>query len=438
MVQTVQRYIDKYNLLKRNDKIVVGLSGGADSVALIHVLKQLDYTCIAAHCNFHLRGEEADQDERFAQETAKSLHILYEKKDFDTIRYAESHHLSIEMAARQLRYQWFETLRKTYSAQAIAVAHHQDDSVETVLLNLIRGTGIRGLRGIKPKNGYVIRPLLAVNRAEIILWLEQQKLTYRSDSSNFSDIYTRNVIRRQLLPLMEKINPSVREAILRTSKHLSDTEVIYQHAIEQERSRLMYDERQISISELLKSPAPQTVLYELIRSYGFTRTLSQEIFHALRGESGKLFYAPDTDYHILKDRDFLIISDKKEKDETIYPVKINETLDCPIRLSTEEKAIDHTFVVDRKKHVATFDRDKINEPLTIRTWRKGDWFIPFGMRGKQKLSDYFSDHKFSRLQKENTWLLCCGNDILWIIGERTDNRYRVEASTKKILIATVF
>lgn len=438
MLQSVQTYIKRHNLLQPDDKVVVGLSGGADSVALIHVLKRLGYSCIAAHCNFHLRGAEALRDENFARQTAESLQIPFEKKDFDTLKHAASCRLSIEMAARELRYEWFETLRKAFMAQAIAVAHHQDDCVETVLLNLIRGSGIRGLRGIQPRNGFVIRPLLAVNRYEIIRWLAREGLTYQDDSSNFSDIHTRNFIRRQLLPLMEKINPSVRKAILRTSKYLSDAEAIYLSVIEQERGRLMHNERRISIRELLQSPAPQTILYELIKPYGFTRVLSEEIFDALGGNSGKFFDAPNTDYRILKDREFLLIIDKKEKDRTIYPVKINDRISHPICLQTEEQAIDPSFVISKNPHVVMFDRNKITQPLTLRTWRKGDWFIPFGMTGRQKLSDYFSDHKFSCIEKEKTWLLCCGNDILWIIGERTDNRFRIESSTKKVLIVSVF
>lgn len=438
MLRTIRKYIEQHDLLQPDAPVIVGLSGGADSVALIHLLKQLNYRCIAAHCNFHLRGAESDRDETFARQIADSLQIPFEKKDFDTVGYAESHGVSVEMAARELRYQWFEMLRTAYHAQAIAVAHHQDDSIETVLMNLIRGTGIGGLRGIRPKNGYIVRPLLAVNRSGIEAWLADQKLTFRQDSSNFSDAYTRNVIRRQLLPLMEKINPSVRDAIQRTSKHLSDVEVIYRSTIEKERARLLDDQERISISRLFESEAPQTVLYELIKPYGFTRELIPALFNSLQGESGKTFSASETDYQILKDREHLILYRKQPQDETIYPVEAGGILHTPINLRTEVRAIDSSFVIQKHPHVATFDRDKLTLPLTLRTWLKGDWFVPFGMNGRQKLSDYFSDHKFSRLQKEQTWLLCSGEDIIWIVGERTDHRYRVEPTTKNVLIATVF
>ena len=438
MLRTIRKYIEQHNLLQPDVQIIVGLSGGADSVALIHVLNRLNYPCIAAHCNFHLRGAEADRDEAFARQIGESLQIPFEKKDFDTVGDANTHKISIEMAARELRYRWFETLRTTYHAQAIAVAHHQDDSIETVLMNLIRGTGIGGLHGIRPKNGYVVRPLMAVSRSTIEIWLEQQKITYRQDSTNLSDAYTRNVIRLRLLPLMEKINPSVRKAILRTSQHLSDVEMIYRSDIEKKRASLLDDRERISISRLLQSEAPPTVLYELIKPYGFTRELTQTIFNSLCGEPGKTFFAPETDYQILKDREHLILSQKHNRDETIYPVEVDGILHTPINLRTEVRAVDPSFIIHKHPCVATFDCDKLTLPLTLRTWRRGDWFIPFGMKGRQKLSDYFSDHKFSRLQKEQTWLLCSGENIVWIVGRRTDHRYRVGSTTKNVLIATVF
>ena len=208
--------------------------------------------------------------------------------------------------------------------------------------------------------------------------------------------------------------------------------------IEKERARLLDDQERISISQLLESEAPQTVLYELIKSYGFTREQIPAIFNSLHRESGKTFSAPETDYQILKDRELLIVYRKQLQDETIYPVEPGGTLHTPINLRTEERTIDSSFIIHKHPHVATFDRDKLTFPLTLRTWRRGDWFIPLGMKGRQKLSDYFSDHKFSRLQKEQTWLLCSGEDIVWIVGERTDHRYRVETTTKKVLIATVF
>ena len=438
MIRKIRTYIEKYKLIRQDDTIIVGISGGADSVALLHILTRLNYSCIAAHCNFHLRGDESDSDEAFTQEEAKKLNIPFYKKDFDTTTYARQNRLSIEMAARELRYQWFEKLRTKCQAQAIAVAHHQDDSIETLLLNLTRGTGVRGLSGIQPRNGMIIRPLLAVNRTEISQWLAKQTISFRTDSSNLSDEYTRNFIRLRVLPLLEELNPSVREAILRTSEHLSDVEMVYLDWIENECRRLVDQHHRISITQLLASAAPQSLLYEIIKPYGFTRPLSDSVFKSLRGQPGKVFDAPDSGYRIVTDRDFLLITTQKEKDKTVYTLKANDSLQLPIRLQTKTTKITDSFDIQRKATIGTFDYDQLTFPLTLRTWDEGDWFIPFGMQGRKKLSDYFSDRKFNRVQKDQTWLLCSGSDIIWIVGERIDERYRIKKTTKTALIAIFF
>jgi tRNA(Ile)-lysidine synthase len=414
------------------------VSGGADSVALLHVLTRAGYACIVAHCNFHLRGAESDRDEQFVAQLASSLHLPFHKTDFDTAGYAGQKGISVEMAARELRYRWFEELRNTLQAQAIAVAHHRDDSIETVLLNLIRGTGIRGLCGIRPKNGCLIRPFLLLSRRDILQWLSQQQLAYQTDSSNLSDEYVRNFIRLRLLPLMEELNPLVREAITRTARNLSGIESLYANWMEKERERIMPDAERIDIHKLMQSPAPQTVLYELIRPHGFTRTLSESVFESLQGESGKVFYAPDASCRMIKDRDFLILTSCPAKEERVYAIGADDSLTQPIGLSTQKKAVDNCFKIEKGASVASFDFDKLTFPLTLRTWRKGDWFIPFGMRGRKKLSDYFTDRKFSLVRKERIWVLCSGKDIIWIVGERIDNRYKINPSTKFALIVNFF
>ena len=432
MRNEIHTYIKKHGLLHPNDTVIVGLSGGADSVALLHLLVQLNYSCIAAHCNFYLRGEESFGDEIFAQQQAESLQIPFYKKDFDTIGYAKRKQISLEMAARELRYEWFEELRITHHAQAIAVAHHQDDSVETVLLNLIRGTGIRGLTGIKPERNSVIRPLLETTRQEILDWLHQQNLAYRTDSSNLSDEYTRNYIRLQLLPMMESLNPSVKNAIARTAGHLSDLEAIYTDYIEKERKRLMDDRQRIGIAGLKQSIAPQTVLYELLKPFGFTRLVSEAVYNSLSGKPGKIFYAPTSNYQIVKERNFLLLTTKQPREETAYSIRVDDSIEIPIRLKIHKIENTPDFRIEKNKSIASFDFDKLIFPLTLRTWRKGDWFIPFGMKGRKKLSNYFSDNKFDRNKKDRTWLLCSGSDIIWIIGERSDDRYKIDKMTKNI------
>lgn len=436
MLYQVRAYIDKHRLLSASDKVLVGLSGGADSVALLSVLVKLGYTCIALHCNFHLRGEESVRDEKFAQAFADKLHVPLYKIDFKTEQYAHENHLSIEMAARELRYAWFEDMRIRLQAQAIAVAHHRDDSIETLLMNLVRGSGIRGLVGIRPRNQYVIRPLLGVSRKEILAWLEEQQYTYVTDSTNLSDAYTRNFIRLRVLPLLEEINPSVRQTLSRTADHLSAAETIYLSVLERARQELWIKDK-LSIEKLMQYPSPETILYELLQPFGFSRQVASDVFRSLEGESGKVFYSDS--YRLVKDREYLLLS----KREQILPITYTYPLEAglwqePFSFSFEMIQKDADFAFQVSKDIAYFDADKLDSVLQLRRCQQGDWFIPFGMRGRKKVSDYFSDHKFTLEQKENAWLLCSGQSVIWLVGERSDNRFRVSADTKRILIVKKF
>ena len=437
MRDLVRAYIEKYQLLTENRPVLVGVSGGADSIALLTILVELGYSCIAAHCNFHLRGEESLRDERFTKEYVEKLQIPFVKIDFETEQYAAENHLSIEMAARELRYRWFEEQRVHWGAQAIAVAHHRDDNVETLLMNLIRGTGIRGLSGIQPKNGFVVRPMLAVSREEIQNWFAKRNLSYVTDSTNLSDAYTRNFIRLRILPLLEEVNPSVKKAIARTSEHLAATEAIYLQVIEEARKEVFDSENRLSIAALMKYPAPNSVLYELLKVYGFSRSVVEDIYSSLTKESGKVFFS--SSFRLIKDRDYLLFSPlvKEEIQEYILNGDEKEWIG-PIELSFESVVITTDFQIRKEKNIAYFDADKLTFPLTLRKWQEGDWFIPFGMKGRKKLSDYFSDRKFSRLEKEQTWLLCSGDTIIWIVGERSDNRFCLDKMTKRALVVNFF
>ena len=435
MWRTVRSYIERNRLLSDDDRrpVLVGLSGGADSVALLSVLVRLGYACVALHCDFHLRGEESERDAAFARTFAESLGVPFYQTDFDTVVYAREHHLSIEMAARALRYVWFEETRERLGAQAIAVAHHRDDSVETVVMNLIRGTGIRGLTGIRPRNGFVVRPLLCVSRADIVAWLENQGIRYVTDSTNLSDAYTRNFIRLNVLPLLERINPSVREAIARSAEHLSAVASVYAYEIARAREEVIVSEGCLSIEALCRFPAPEAILYELLKEYGFSRWVSAEVFDALRKESGKVFYSKT--HRLLKDRAYLwIVPLEREAEKTSFLLDPSrEIYREPVGLTFRELPITPDFQIEKNRRFAYFDADKLRFPLTLRKWREGDWFVPFGMKGRQKLSDYFSDHKFSRIEKEKAWLLCSGDAIIWLIGERADNRFRIDSGTKRVL-----
>ena len=438
MRDVVRAYIDKYQLLTVGKPVLVGVSGGADSIALLTVLVELGYSCIVGHCNFHLRGEESMRDEHFTETYARKLGLPFVKVDFNTRDYAAEHHLSVEMAARELRYAWFEEMRCVHDAQAIAVAHHRDDNVETVLMNLIRGSGIRGMSGIRPKNGFVIRPLLPVTRQEILQWLAERQLEYVTDSTNLSAAYTRNFIRLRVLPLLETINPSVRTAINRTAEHLAETESLFAYVMADARKRVFEAENRLSIKALMQYPSPKTVLFELLKAFHFTPSSVDEIFLSLNKESGKLFFS--SSHRLVKDRDCLLLSPLAAAGEKeVYFLTGEEGCwSGPIDLAFSRIVRIEELHIQKDKDIAYFDLDKLKFPLVLRHWQQGDWFVPFGMQGRKKLSDYFSDKKFSRLEKEQVWLLCSGDEVIWIVGERSDNRFRVECATKRCLVVNFF
>ena len=438
MRDVVRAYIDKYQLLTVGKPVLVGVSGGADSIALLTVLVELGYSCIVGHCNFHLRGEESMRDECFTETYARKLGLPFVKVDFNTRDYAAEHHLSVEMAARELRYAWFEEMRCVHDAQAIAVAHHRDDNVETVLMNLIRGSGIRGMSGIRPKNGFVIRPLLSVTRQEILQWLAERQLEYVTDSTNLSAAYTRNFIRLRVLPLLETINPSVRTAINRTAEHLAETESLFAYVVADARKRVFEAENRLSIKALMQYPSPKTVLFELLKAFHFTPSSVDEIFLSLNKESGKLFFS--SSHRLVKDRDCLLLSPLAAAGEKeVYFLTGEEGCwSGPIDLAFSRIVRTEELHIQKDKDIAYFDLDKLKFPLVLRHWQQGDWFVPFGMQGRKKLSDYFSDKKFSRLEKERVWLLCSGDEVIWIVGERSDNRFRVECATKRCLVVNFF
>lgn len=317
-MQKVVQYIERHKLFSLDDKILVALSGGADSVALLRLLLSLGYTCEAAHCNFHLRGAESDRDEHFVRQLCLEHRVTLHTVHFNTEQEAKERHISIEMAARELRYAWFEKTREACSAAVIAVAHHQDDSVETLLLNLIRGTGINGLRGIRPRNGHIVRPLLCLDRKEIVGYLESIGQAYVTDSTNLQDEYTRNKIRLNLLPMMQEINPSVKESILKTAEHLDDAASIYNIGIEEAKLRVKTPEG-ISIGALRQEAAPETVLFEILHPLGFNAAQVRDICRTLDGQPGKVFATPG--WRVIKDRGSLLIEPVQEAVKPLLEIK---------------------------------------------------------------------------------------------------------------------
>ena len=413
----VRQFIERKSLLQKGDKVLVALSGGADSVALLRVLLQLGYACEAAHCNFHLRGAESNRDEAFVTALCQQLNVPLHVKRFQTKAYAKKNGISIEMAARDLRYDWFATSAKKLDCAAIAVAHHQDDSIETFLLNLIRGTGLKGLQGMHPINGAIVRPLLCVNRQEILDYLQHLGQAYVTDSTNLQTDFTRNKIRLELLPLLESINPAIKQRLLLTMDHLKEALLIYNSGITEGLMRVL-DKKGINIKKLLAEPSPQSLLYEYLSPSGFNETQINDIMQTLQGQSGKVFTGKDV--CVVKDRTHLIMEKIKEP--------------TPPELEQEELPYTPDFVIPKDKDTACLDADKLKGGVQVRLFQPGDWFIPFGMKGKKLVSDFLTDQKKSVSEKARQYVLCCESEVAWVIGERIDNRFRVDNHTKRVIL----
>ena len=435
----VQEFIGKQQLLTDDAKVLVALSGGADSVALLRILLSLGYTCRAVHCNFHLRGEESNRDEQFVTALCHTLGVECEVVHFDTLAHAAEHKQSVEMAARELRYREFERLRQEHLLDVIAVAHHQDDAVETLMLNLIRGAGINGLTGMRVKNGPIVRPLLCLTREEIVNYLEYLGQPYVTDSTNLTDMYARNKVRLQLLPLMEQINPAAKSNIMQAAIHLGEASVIYNRAIGEACARIVTahaDGIDISIEALLATEVPHAHLFEMLRPYGFNSAQVADIFRSLTSEAGRLFEAEG--YTLLRDRTHLLVRSKAASttaDDIVYtlPQEGIVTLPDGTRLSVCNIAPDTTWQVPKRNDVLCLDASRITEPLILRHPRPGDRFTPFGMRGSKLLSDFYTDIKLPHTEKTRQWLLCHGEDIVWAVGLRGSERYRLDKTPERVI-----
>lgn len=435
MIERVRKFIEKEISLTPNATLIVGLSGGMDSMILLDMLTLLGYQCVAAHCNFHLRGSESDRDAEFVKKWCKNVDIPLTTIDFDTTQYAADRKISIEMAARELRYDWFEIVRRQYEAEAIAVAHHMDDSVETVLLNLLRGTGIKGLTGISPRNGKLIRPLLCLTRNEVENYLVERGIPYVFDSSNDDDVYLRNSIRLHIIPQLQKLNPSVKDAISRTSRNLSEAEKVYISTL-----RLVIDDlfngSRIDIRKLKETISPRSVLFEILTPLGFGSSMIEDIYGSMESSSGKVFLSKS--YRLIKDRDFFILDrnvGRLEREKLFYIDAETDKITEPIHLLIHRKKA--PLVIEKKGSMLYADADKLTFPLVLRRWKEGDWFIPFGMKGRKKVSDYFTDRKYSLKDKENAWILLSGDQVVWIVGERIDQRFSITEESRNLFIIEV-
>jgi tRNA(Ile)-lysidine synthase len=425
----VSAFIQAEGLLGRGDTVLVALSGGADSVCLLRLLRALEYPVVAAHCHFHLRGEESDRDERFVVELCRQLDVPLQVRHFRTVEYARAHRLSIEMAARELRYGWFSEIKAQVKADAIAVAHHRDDHVETLLLNLVRGTGLHGLTGIAPRNGQgIIRPLLCVDRTEILAYLQALHQPFVTDSTNLQDTYRRNKIRLQVLPLLRQLNPSIVRTLDDTARRLRQAEAVYQAGIGEGMQRVLLSENEISIPRLLQEPSPSALLHELLYPRGFNAAQIADILASTQAQSGRRFLAKE--WELWRDRDRFLLRRRVGED----PMKHSDPVP---ELQVEEVTVTPAFQIPRDRGVACLDADRVKLPLTVRHPRPGDRFVPFGMRGSQLLSDYFTNHKFSAFRKQQQWVVCSGDDIVWLADERPDGRFCLSSSTRKALIISL-
>lgn len=437
-IKKISEYIRKHRLLDDNALVLVALSGGADSVALLLSLKESGYDCIAMHCNFHLRGEESDRDFRFVSDLCKRHGIRLVTTDFDVASYMSAHNVSVEMACRELRYKWFDEKFREYDASAIAVGHHRDDNTETFFLNLMRGSGVRGLASIKPRNKHIVRPLLCVTRHEIESYLESIGESFVTDSTNAQNDFLRNKLRNLVIPCIEREIPEIRNSIANSIDILQDENEFINAAIKEHLAKIVSesdDGWHIDIARLTEVAGWHTVLFRFLTGYDFNKWQCSEIAESITTASvgakwhSRFFSATLGRTHL----DVFPQTGESEQKEYVFILDENIP-DLPIHLQTSLVQHSSDFKFERDANVAYFDYSLWKHTLTLRHWRNGDRFQPFGMKGSKKVSDLFTDLHLSAHEKAKAWLLTDGNEILWVIGLRTSNMYRCDLQSSAPLI----
>lgn len=429
MLSKFQKQLSENLPFLKEKKLLLAISGGIDSVVLAYLLQQLDYDISLAHCNFKLRGSESDDDEEFIRNFASKNDLELFVTSFDTESFAKDHKLSIQVAARQLRYIWFHQLLQENNLDYIVTAHHLDDNLETFLINFTRGTGLEGLTGIPVQNDKIVRPLLNFSREEIEEFASENKIEWREDSSNASDKYLRNKLRHDVIPILKSLNPSFLNSFQDTLKYLEQAKsltddasvLVYKQVVTEKNGQKFF-----RLFDLKRLPNYEAYLFQWLQPFGFTAW--KDISNLTEAQSGKFILSDK--YRLLKDRDFLILEEIPKVDVMIYEIEADDEISIPIKLKTEtvseaEKSNNSTEIY--------VDKEKLKFPLTIRKWQEGDYFCPAGIDGKKKVSKYFKDEKMSLSEKENTWLLLSENEIVWIIGKRQDRKFYTENTTTPVL-----
>ncbi len=434
MLIPFQEYIKKKELFHPEERVLLAVSGGVDSMVLLHLFESSSFHYGVVHCNFQLRGIDSAGDESFVSREVMSYGVDFFSRQFETEEFARINGISIEMAARQLRYNYFEEVRNANGYDFIATAHHQDDLVETFFLNLSRKTGLRGLAGIREKTGRIIRPMLFASRKEINDYAQKHFIAFREDYTNHEIVYQRNFIRHQILPLFSELNPAFGKNMAETVQNLRSAEEVYLAGIDEAKNGVLErreNSSAISIPRLLQSAFPKTVLFEILSDFNFNPAVIDQIYDGLERPSGKRYFSKS--HRLVKDREVLFITPLPGQDEHIYYVEEADIeLFDPMHLTIEKLNADD-FLLDPSSLIAFLDREMLEFPLLIRKWQKGDYFQPLGMTGFKKLSDFFIDEKIPVHEKENVWLLCSGRKIVWVMGNRIDNRFKITRKTKQIL-----
>jgi tRNA(Ile)-lysidine synthase len=428
-------YIKKENLFQSTDKLLLAVSGGVDSVVLCALCKQAGYNFSIAHCNFKLRGEASDRDEQFVQGLAEKYGVSFYSTSFNTEVIAAETKKSIEETARNLRYQWFETLRSENNYNHIITAHHADDNIETVVMHFFRGTGIKGLRGILPKQNKIIRPLLFARRADLEAFVSTNQLAFVTDHTNAENDYTRNYFRNTLLPLVSQSFPEVKENILKNIQRFTETEILYRQSVDLHLKKLLEqkgNEVHIPVLKLLKTIPLATIVYEIIKAFGFTAHQTEEVVGLLKSETGK--YVESASHRIIKNRNWLIIAPVviMEAQHILIENTVKRIVFAGGEIAIEKIATDKVNL-NSSPSIAMLDAGEISFPLLLRKWKQGDYFYPLGMQKKKKVNRFLTDQKLSLTQKENTWVIEMNKKIIWLAGLRIDDRFKTTPQTRQVL-----